>query len=190
MTGSEKQQFSQLHLVKTINSLWTTGHGWIHVTLLTLTTTGCVANSIFFKKIIIIIKKKHRESVFVGFKFAFVKLRTICKSAPRLSLADAIGQQNGKGTNQGTSKKRTSTDSSLMQGDAGHAQQGCVCVHVDRIHNTFLIINRFGVLAKKSSCILCLRCPIFKSPPRSCCRRRTIAIIYSVTGFSIAHVCK
>lgn len=182
MTGSEKQQFSQLHLVKTINSLWTTGHGWIHVTLLTLTTTGCVTNSILFKN-----NNKLKKQ---ALKFAFVKLRIICKSAPRLALADAIGQQNWKGTNEGTRKKRTSTESSLMQGDAGHAQQGCVCVHVDRIHNTFLIINRFGVLAEKSSYILCLRCPIFKSPPRSCCRRRTIAIIYSVTGFSIAYVCK
>lgn len=49
-----------------------------------------------------------------------------------------------------------------MQGDAGHAQQGCVCVHVDRIHNTFLIINRFGVLAEKSSYIFVPALPHFQ----------------------------
>lgn len=91
-----------------------------------------------------LLKKKHREQCLCG--LSFVKLRIICKSVARLALADAIGWQNWKGTNEGTRKKRTSTESSL--GDAGHTQQSCLCVRVSRIHNTFLIIDRFGVPAE------------------------------------------
>lgn len=122
------------------------------------------------------------------FEFGVVVKLIICKSAHRLNLADAIGRHDWKGTNEDTRKKRTSTQSSL--GDAGHTQQSCVHVCVHKINGTFLIIDRFGALTEKYSFIFHVCCPIFKFPPRSCCRTKTIVIIYSVTAISITHFCK
>lgn len=127
------------------------------------------------------------KSIFACFEFGvFIKV-IICKSAHWLNLADAIGRHDWKATNGDPRKKRTSTRSSLS--DAGHTQRSRVHVCVHRINGTFLIIDRFGIYWLKNICIFHVCCPIFKSPPRSCCRTKAI-VIYSVSAIPITHVCK